>query len=123
MRQIILLVGLCASLAIGGCGTDPIEPSDDPLWFSAVVADLLKDPAAPGTVGRLLVLHPGQAELADRSLVRISGSTEIVKRTSSGSLVPASPADIRIGRTARFRIEDVELRSYPRQVFAIRIEL
>ena len=123
MWRRILLVGACSSLALAACGSHTTAPDDDPTAFSAVVADVLSEPVASGTVARVLVLHPGQPEPIDRSIVHISAATTIVKRTPSGRLAPGTIDDVQAGRTARFNIENIELQSYPRQVFATRVEL
>lgn len=119
----LLVFSTCSSLALGACASHATAPEDDGTAFSAVVVEVLTAPVAPGTVTRILVVHPGQPEPVDRSIVHISAATTIVKRTRSGDLVPATIGDVRAGRTARFNIENVELQSYPRQVFATRVEL
>ena len=123
MSKRLLLVSTCSILALGACGGHTTAPEADPTAFVAVVADVLSEPVAPGTIARVLVLHPGQPEPADRSNVQISAGTTIMKRTPSGDLVPGTIDDVQAGRTARFNIENIELQSYPRQVFATRVEL
>lgn len=122
MRRSNLLFAICLVLLFGACRSHTTEPSDT-VVFSAVVQEFLEVPVAPGTVNRILVLHPGQAEPADRSIVHISKSTNIARRSPSGEMVPATVEDIEVGQSALFRIESLELQSYPRQVFATRVEL
>lgn len=123
MSRKTVLVCVCSMLALNSCGPETTALEYGPTAFTAVVAELLEDPAAPGTISRVLVLHPGQPEPSDRSLVHISSETTIVRRSAAGAMVPATAADIRVGQTARFRIGNTELRSYPRQVGATLIEL
>jgi len=122
MWRRILLHGVCSIAVIGACGSGATEPSGT-VEFSAVVEEFLDAPVAPGTIARVLVAHPEQADPADRSIVHVSRTTIIVRRSVSGALIPISLDDIEPGQRARFRIENRELRSYPRQVFATWIEL
>jgi len=123
MWRRLLLAGTCSSLVLGACGTHTTAPEDHAAAFSGVVVDVLSAPAAPGTLASLLVIHPGQPKPADRSIVHVSAATAIVKSTPTGGVAPGTVDDIRVGHKARFDIEDVELRSYPRQVHATRVEL
>lgn len=122
MRRRSLVVGICSITLFGACQFEASEPTDTEE-FSAVVEDFPEAPIAPGTIARVLVSHPVQPEPADRSIVHITPSTIIVRRLPTGKTVPASVEEIEVGQSAVFQVENFELRSDPRQVFATRIEL
>ena len=120
LSTLLLCLGTAAFLA--SCRSSATAP-DDPTAFTAQIEALLEAPVAPNTIGRVLVSHPGQPEPADRSIVHISSETKLFKSSATGEFALADISDVKPGQTARFNIRNVELRSYPRQVFATRIVL
>jgi hypothetical protein len=116
----IRFVLLLAIPLISACGTSPTYP-EGTADASGLVREILAAPVAPHTVGRVLVEHTSRPVPGDRSIVHIGRETELLLRTRSGSLRPIQIEEIRVGASATIRIRDYELRSYPRQVFAIRI--
>lgn len=115
-RFLLLLTFLLAS----GCSTSATVP-EGTADASGIVREILAVPTAPNTSARILVEHPGQAVPADRSIVHISSETELLVRTRSGKTRAGEISDLRVGLMASITITDLELRSYPRQVFATRI--
>jgi hypothetical protein len=122
-----------ALLALGGCAGSPTQPvagvaaseagpAAGAPTASGIVREIVPDPAAPGTRLRLLVEHPGQAEPADRSVVHVGPETAIFVR-EGGRLRGGSPGELRVGAEHGIWTTGIELRSYPRQVFATRIEV
>jgi hypothetical protein len=89
---------------------------------TGVIRDVLDSPAAPGSRARLLVEHPGAAQPADYSIVHLTAETVVLLSGAGGRLRAGGVEDLRPGTTLRVWTTGVELRSYPRQVFAIRIE-
>ena len=108
--------------AIAGCHS-PVWAPEPRADASGIVLEFLTAPVSPNTVARILVEHPGVPPHADRSIVHIGSATPILVRGADGQLEAGRIEDIRVGVLARIEIEDVELRSYPRQVFATRIEV
>ena len=106
-------------IAVTGC-SQPMSP-EDRLEFTAVIEELSEAPSSPGAIGWLLVAHPEQEYPADLSRVHVQEDTHLSRRFSDGSMASISLSEIGIGERARIRIRDVELRSYPRQVFATSI--
>jgi hypothetical protein len=133
MRRSGRLAVAVALLVLGGCAGSPTQPAErieaaeagpaaGAPTASGIVREIVPDPAAPGTRLRLLVEHPGQAEPADRSIVHAGPGTAIFVR-EGGRLRGGGPGDLRVGAEHVIWTTGVELRSYPRQVFATRIEV
>jgi hypothetical protein len=107
-------------VALAGC-SQATSPADQRLEFPAIIQEVSEVPASPGAIGWLLVAHPERGYPADLSVVHVLEDTRVKRKSSGGSIAAIGLSAIEIGEIGRFQIDDVELRSYPRQVFATSI--
>lgn len=119
MRAMQGALTLLILVAVTAC-SQPVSP-EGRLEFTALIEELSEVPSSPGAIGWLLVAHPEQEYPADLSRVHVQEDTHLYRRASDGSMANISLSEIEIGERASFRILDLELRSYPRQVFATSI--
>ncbi len=89
--------------------------------FTASILKISSDPSYPNGVGSVLVRHLDGAKTTDSTVVHIGHDVPIYSRLDNGRLIPISFDNVRVGQSGRFVIQDVELRSDPRQVFALEV--
>ena len=111
-RTLTLLITL---ILMSGCSNEVIAPCST-CDFTGVIEQ--STTSADGLV--LLVRDPGSRN--DRSFVRVYDHTQI-RFIPSGQPAKADADDLAPGRVGYFTIHKVELRSYPRQVSATKIEI
>jgi hypothetical protein len=113
-RTLTLLTTL---ILMSGCSNEVIAPCSS-CDFTGVIEQ--STTSADGLV--LLVRDLDPASRNDRSFVRVYDHTQI-RFVPSGQHGNADADDLAPGRVAYFTIHNVELRSYPRQVSATKIEI
>ena len=107
---------LVTIIMMGGCSKEVIAPCSS-CDFTGVIERTTM--SADGVVLLVRDLDPARN---DRSFVRVYDHTQI-RFIPSGQPAKADADDLAPGRVGYFTIHKVELRSYPRQVSATKIEI
>lgn len=116
----LILLALIITVIAACAGKGPPLPED--ADFSGVIAEFPPFPESPDFPARLLVNRPDPGS-ADRTIVHVGPRTDIRIVQSGGAARPATAEELRTGDEVRVWTTGVELRSYPGQVFAVRIEV
>ncbi|HEX2209728.1 MAG TPA: hypothetical protein VHG93_18755 [Longimicrobium sp.] len=111
-----LLLAFFAAAAVA-CTPGPSLPDSD-ADLTGTLTEILPTPGEPGA--RVLVEPPASPDL--RAIVRVDGGTRIYVM-ERGVLRAASIDDLATGDVLQVWTTGVELRSYPRQVFATRVHV
>jgi hypothetical protein len=119
MMSRLTAVGAAAALLTIACSSSVDIPSDA-VVFEATV-ETVSGSTTPGIAAQILAAHVDPNDPVQRSVVHVRANAVVKQKV--GNIISTIPAtDIPVGVTARFTIENVELRSNPRQVFALVVE-
>lgn len=115
-----LLVAFLAIAAVG-CTSGPSIPDSD-AHISGTLTEFLEAPARPATA-RMIVQRQDLPSPDGRAIVHVESGTDIYLRQPDGALRPANVGDLATGDLLQVWTTGIELRSYPPQVFAVRIHI
>lgn len=116
LRSLILIVATAAAAACTSGSTLPDTDAD----LAGTLTEFLPGPAVLGAPTRVMVEPPAAPER--RAIVQMETGTDvyIVER---GQLIPAGVGDLAAGDQLQVWTTGIELRSYPAQVFAVRVHI
>jgi hypothetical protein len=117
LREFLILV---TSVVLLSC-TDEISAPCATCEFTASILKLSNDPSLPNSAGSVLVRHLDGSRTTDSSVVHIGNDVPIYVLLENGRRSRGSFENVRVGQSGRFVIQNVELRSDPRQVFALEV--
>lgn len=116
----LLLVLSAASLAAACARAPALSETPD---FGGTLAEFRQVPRSPGYPVRVVVERPGSPVPADRAIVHVGPRTEVRVVDAAGATRPASLDELAAGDELLVWTTGIELRSYPVQVYALRIDI
>jgi hypothetical protein len=116
LRSIVLAV---ATVAVAACGAGSTLPESD-ADLSGTVADFVMEFQDASTSVLVARQDPGAA---DRTIVHVGSDSRVYLVGRGGRLTAADADDLAVGDRLQVWTTGVELRSYPGQVFAVRVHI
>jgi hypothetical protein len=117
LRSLLLILVVAA---VPACVADPALPAGD-AEYVGTLTEFLHDPASASV--RVLVERPGAPAPGDRAIVYVGAETDVRILEGDGAARKGTAADLAANDELRVWTTGVELRSYPVQVFALRIHI
>jgi hypothetical protein len=114
LRSIVLAV---ATVAVAACGSGSTLPASD-ADLSGTVSDVRESQNASTSV-----VVDEDAGVVDRSIVHVRSESRVYLVGRGGRLTAADAEILAVGDRLQVWTTGVELRSYPRQVFATRVHI
>lgn len=117
LRSLLLILVVAA---VPACVADPAAPVGD-AEYVGTLTEFLQAPASSDV--RVLVERPGAPPPRDKAIVYVGPETDVRILEGDGAARRGSAADLAANDELRVWTTGVELRSYPVQVFAVRIHI
>ncbi|HYR06348.1 MAG TPA: hypothetical protein VEQ60_01190 [Longimicrobium sp.] len=114
LRSIVFAV---ATVAVAACGSGSTLPESD-ADLSGTVSDVRDSQDASASV-----LVDEDAGAVDQTIVHVRSSSRVYLVGRGGRLVAADAGELAVGDRLQVWTTGVEMRSYPRQVSAVRVHV
>ena len=113
---------ILATAAAGACASDPVSPLGD-ADYEGALTEFLQAPVSPDHPVRVLLEVPGASAPTDKAIIHVGSRTRVHVVESAGRVRAGGTGDLAPNDRLRVWTTGIELRSYPVQVFAERIEI